>query len=193
METIRLGGDSDTNSAVVGGLLGAAVGLEELPSKLKKKVLKCDSAADDLRYRDRKRPEFLSVQRNFKMLMKGVLKNRARGKDVKIYEIKTNRKFVDPNEEPPKKKKKKQVADEKDAEEPAKKKYAPIRVQHEEDKPAVDAFMLIDTRGQYSDESEYAGNHKITHDDLKTCMQMLGMCATDDVVSRMLKYAAKEG
>jgi ADP-ribosylglycohydrolase len=52
METIRLGGDSDTNSAVVGGLLGAAVGLEELPSKLKKKVLKCDSAADDLKYRD---------------------------------------------------------------------------------------------------------------------------------------------
>ena len=48
METIRLGGDADTNSAIVCGLLGAAVGLEELPSKMKKKVLKCDSAADDL-------------------------------------------------------------------------------------------------------------------------------------------------
>jgi ADP-ribosylglycohydrolase len=36
---IGRGGDTDTNGAIVGGLIGAAVGYNKLPSKFKDKVM----------------------------------------------------------------------------------------------------------------------------------------------------------
>ena len=42
-ETITGGGDTDTNAAIVGGLLGAVVGYEGLPQRLVKPVLECDT------------------------------------------------------------------------------------------------------------------------------------------------------
>lgn len=40
--TLVLGGDTDTNACIVGGLIGAAVGAEALPLKYRNKILTCD-------------------------------------------------------------------------------------------------------------------------------------------------------
>lgn len=76
-------------------MLGAAVGLEGLPPAMKKKVLSFDCSAEDIPNPARSRPEFLSVKKNFKSHLKGLLRARASGDKVKIYEIKTQRTFVD--------------------------------------------------------------------------------------------------
>ena len=39
-EVISLGGDTDTNACIVGGLLGAIVGESNIPEEMKKKVNK---------------------------------------------------------------------------------------------------------------------------------------------------------
>jgi len=54
-ETLRMGGDSDTNCAIVGGLIGAAVGLLNIDPAKVKKVLTCDTAKGR-----HKRPDFLN-------------------------------------------------------------------------------------------------------------------------------------
>lgn len=41
-ETIRLGGDTDTNGAIVGGLIGALVGVKAIPTDMLQKVLSFD-------------------------------------------------------------------------------------------------------------------------------------------------------
>lgn len=41
-ETISYGGDTDTNGAIVGGMIGALVGKSGLPPEMIKKVLFCD-------------------------------------------------------------------------------------------------------------------------------------------------------
>lgn len=43
METLRLGGHSDTNCCIVGGLIGAAVGLEKIDNEKVQKILTCDT------------------------------------------------------------------------------------------------------------------------------------------------------
>jgi len=40
--TIQLGGDTDTNACIVGGMLGALVGLKELPDHMVKTLLSFD-------------------------------------------------------------------------------------------------------------------------------------------------------
>ena len=40
--TIQEGGDTDTNSAIVGGMIGALVGLDGIPSDMTLKVIKFD-------------------------------------------------------------------------------------------------------------------------------------------------------
>ena len=41
-DTLLLAGDTDTNAAIVGGMIGAAVGIDGLPKSYVDKVLKCD-------------------------------------------------------------------------------------------------------------------------------------------------------
>ena len=38
-ETLRLGGDTDTNACIVGGMIGALSGFEALPVEWKRKVM----------------------------------------------------------------------------------------------------------------------------------------------------------
>ena len=47
------GGDTDTNACIVGGLVGAAVGVEEIPAMFVKTLFGCDTKSG------RPRPEFL--------------------------------------------------------------------------------------------------------------------------------------
>ena len=54
-ETLALGGDTDTNAAIVGGLIGAAVGVENLPSVYIDNVTKYTFETQG----GRRRPEFL--------------------------------------------------------------------------------------------------------------------------------------
>jgi len=42
-ETLQGGGDTDTNAAIVGGLVGAFQGVDGLPGEMVKKVLQCDT------------------------------------------------------------------------------------------------------------------------------------------------------
>ena len=46
-EVLSGGGDTDTNAAIVGGLIGAAVGEEGIPSTLTEAVLSCDTKGGD--------------------------------------------------------------------------------------------------------------------------------------------------
>lgn len=61
---IKAGGDTDTNAAIVGGLLGAAVGLTNIPSEMVEKMIRVrtdlvkDSEGKPLKY-IRQRPEYL--------------------------------------------------------------------------------------------------------------------------------------
>jgi hypothetical protein len=56
-EMLAGGGDTDTNAAIVGGLLGALHGADAVPETMKKPVLACDTAA--ARGNARGRPEWL--------------------------------------------------------------------------------------------------------------------------------------
>jgi ADP-ribosylglycohydrolase len=55
-ETLALGGDTDTNAAIVGGLVGAVSGIEGLPSEYVEKVTGYTYAAK----KGRRRPDFLN-------------------------------------------------------------------------------------------------------------------------------------
>jgi len=50
---LALGGDSDTNACIAGGLIGAAVGAEHIPKSMRNAVLECDTS------RGRPRPRWL--------------------------------------------------------------------------------------------------------------------------------------
>jgi ADP-ribosylglycohydrolase len=52
-ETLLAGGDTDTNAAIVGGLIGAAVGVEGIPLRMREAVMTCDTS------KGRPRPEWL--------------------------------------------------------------------------------------------------------------------------------------
>ena len=41
-ETIRLGGDTDTNACIVGGMIGALVGIHSIPDPMLDKLLEFD-------------------------------------------------------------------------------------------------------------------------------------------------------
>lgn len=55
-ETIRQGGDTDTNAAIVGSLVGALVGFKAIPEYMVQKSLDFDCTKEG-----RRRPEYLSV------------------------------------------------------------------------------------------------------------------------------------
>lgn len=60
-KTIQLGGDTDTNACIVGGMIGALVGIRNIPQEMVKKVLDFDCMNPKSRV-DCPRPEFLSVR-----------------------------------------------------------------------------------------------------------------------------------
>lgn len=43
IETLLGGGDTDTNACIVGGLIGAAVGVDRIPEQMRDRVLNCDT------------------------------------------------------------------------------------------------------------------------------------------------------
>jgi ADP-ribosyl-[dinitrogen reductase] hydrolase len=47
--TLALGGDTDTNACIVGGLVGASLGYDFLPERMVKRVVNCDSAQGQYR------------------------------------------------------------------------------------------------------------------------------------------------
>ena len=55
---IREGGDTDTNAAIVGGMVGALLGVKQLDETMVKKVLTFDCTRESNR---RRRPEFLNT------------------------------------------------------------------------------------------------------------------------------------
>ena len=57
-ETIKQGGDTDTNACIVGAMIGALVGLKELPQHMLTKVVRFDCTK-----KGQRRPEWLSVRR----------------------------------------------------------------------------------------------------------------------------------
>jgi ADP-ribosylglycohydrolase len=53
-EVLTGGGDTDTNACIVGGLIGAALGVADIPEEMKQRVLGCDTSQGR-----HKRPKFL--------------------------------------------------------------------------------------------------------------------------------------
>ena len=54
IETLSGGGDTDTNACIVGGLIGAAVGVDNIPENMRNEVLNCDTTMGK-----HPRPDFL--------------------------------------------------------------------------------------------------------------------------------------
>lgn len=48
-QIIKEGGDTDTNAAIAGGMIGALVGYKNIPEDLKQKVLNFDCSAKILK------------------------------------------------------------------------------------------------------------------------------------------------
>lgn len=59
--TIQLGGDTDTNACIVGGMIGALVGVKAIPSYMLQTLFSFDCTHPE---NGHKRPEFLSVQKH---------------------------------------------------------------------------------------------------------------------------------
>ena len=57
-QTIMLAGDADTNAAIVGGLIGAFVGVSNMPQNKVKKVLECNHSKGNTK----SRPDFVKPQ-----------------------------------------------------------------------------------------------------------------------------------
>ena len=58
-QVIKLGGDTDTNAAIVMAMIGALVGVQDIPQELLGKVLSFDCTTEGII-----RPSFLSVREN---------------------------------------------------------------------------------------------------------------------------------
>ena len=56
-ETLQGGGDTDTNACIVGGLIGAAVGINNIPQTMQNAVINCDTTKGS-----HPRPNFLHPQ-----------------------------------------------------------------------------------------------------------------------------------
>ena len=57
LHTVKLGGDTKTNTCIVGGMIGSLVGVKGLPAKMYQRVLQFDSTAGGV-----PRDEFLNVR-----------------------------------------------------------------------------------------------------------------------------------
>ena len=56
--TLTFGGDTDTNCCIVGGMIGAKVGLKGLPEDKMEKIMGCDIKEG----KQNKRPKWLQVR-----------------------------------------------------------------------------------------------------------------------------------
>lgn len=65
------GGDTDTNAAIVCGLIGAAVGLSGLPQEMVGKVMTFDSK-EGAHHRVQTRPDYLIPKRHLWRMMKQI-------------------------------------------------------------------------------------------------------------------------
>ena len=74
--TIQLGGDTDTNACILGGMLGAALGVKSIPSSMLQKVLSfnCENPQPN----GHKRPSFLNTSKHLVENMEKLLKVRAK-------------------------------------------------------------------------------------------------------------------
>ena len=59
-ETIRQGGDTDTNACIVGGMIGASIGIKNIPTHMVNKVINFDCTT----CKSRHRPDFLNVKKH---------------------------------------------------------------------------------------------------------------------------------
>ena len=62
-ETLLGGGDTDTNACIVGGLIGAAVGIDAIPQEMRDRVLNCDTTMGK-----HPRPDFLHPRQVDKLI-----------------------------------------------------------------------------------------------------------------------------
>ena len=60
-QTVQQGGDTDTNACIVGGMMGALVGIKRVPKEMLDTVLNFDCVNSG---KGIKRPDFLSVGRH---------------------------------------------------------------------------------------------------------------------------------
>ena len=67
-----MGGDTDTNACIAGGMIGAITGAKGLDYKMIKTLLSCD-----VRKEGQRRPEFLSVGRFALPKLKEVIEKRV--------------------------------------------------------------------------------------------------------------------
>ena len=58
-QCVKVQGDTDTNACIVGGLIGACVGLDNIDTKKVKKVLECRLRPQSSRARSQRRPQFI--------------------------------------------------------------------------------------------------------------------------------------
>lgn len=85
-ETIRCGGDTDTNACIVGGLIGAAIGFKKIPSYFVGKIFQFDcefmTGGTDPGQKNTCRDEFLSVKLYGAKLMKKLIERRCQKGDT---------------------------------------------------------------------------------------------------------------
>lgn len=79
-ETIQEGGDTDTNACIVGGMMGALVGIHNIPKHQLDKLMTFNCQNDG-----RQRPEFLSVQKYAVKNIFELIRIRP-GVNVKVFE-----------------------------------------------------------------------------------------------------------
>lgn len=77
-ETIRCGGDTDTNACIVGGLVGAALGYSRIPTKHVGKIFQFDCVKMT---GFTQRPEFLSTKVHGARLMQTLVDRRCQPGD----------------------------------------------------------------------------------------------------------------
>lgn len=81
-ETIRCGGDTDTNACIVGGMIGALIGFKRLNQDYVGKVFQFDcTKMVSSPSKNTQRPEFLSVKIYGAPLMKSVIERRSQPGD----------------------------------------------------------------------------------------------------------------
>jgi len=80
-KVLKEGGDSSTNASLVGSMIGAAVGLTEIPVEMINKLLECSSSS-------KPRPDFVNTNKHLVNNVKNLVENiPSRKLDAIIFEI----------------------------------------------------------------------------------------------------------
>ena len=88
IEVLLIGGDTDTNCCIVGGMLGAVHGKSGIPSEITNKVLKYDCSNEDPKKKKKDgkygiyRPEFLSTKLKLAEMIENII--RIRPSELKV-------------------------------------------------------------------------------------------------------------